>query len=88
MILQSGNPDAMKRKALRVNKQATLSSFNNTTGDKEHQKYRTGFVPLPKDPDAVPAPAINIWKLPVYKPEKTFVRAGADDFLSVKSRGF
>jgi hypothetical protein len=88
MKLQAGNPELMKRKILRVNKESTLGSFNNTTGDKEHQKYRTGFVPLPKDPDVVPAPAINIWKLPVYKPEKSFVRAGADDFLSVKIRGF
>lgn len=88
MILQSGNPDAMKRKALRVNKEATLGSFNNTTGDKEHKKYRTGFVATPKDPDVVAAPAMNLWERPVYKPQEGYVRPGANDFLSVKSRGF
>ena len=88
MILQAGNPDAMKRKAMRVNKEATLGSFNNTTGDKEQKKYRTGFIPVPKDFDAVPAPAINLWKQPVYKPEQSYVRPGANDFLSIKSRGF
>jgi hypothetical protein len=88
MILQAGNPDAMKRKAMRVNREATLSSFNNSTGDKEQKKYRTGFVPLPKDPDAVPAPAMNLWERPVYKSQEGYVRPGANDFLSIKSRGF
>ena len=88
MILQAGNPDAMKRKALRVNREASLGAFNNSTGDKEQKKYRTGFVPLPKDPDVVAAPAMNLWERPVYKLQEGYVRPGANDFLSVKSRGF
>lgn len=88
MILQAGNPDAMKRKALRVNKEATLGSFNNTTGDKVHLKQRIGFVPSPKSVDAVAAPAMNLWERPVYKPQEGYVRPGANDFLSVKSKGF
>jgi len=88
MILQAGNPDAMKRKAMRVNREATLGSFNNTTGDKEQKKYRTGFVPVPKDPDAVPAPAMNLWERPVYVSTNDYVRPGANDHQRIKSKGF
>lgn len=73
---------------MRVNKEATLGSFPRSTGDKEQKKYRTGFVPLQKDPDAVQAPAMNLWERPVYKPQEGYVRPGANDFLSVKSKGF
>lgn len=87
MKLASGNPN-LKKAAMRVNPTATLESFIPTTGDKVHAKYRTGFVPSQKDPDAVPAPAINIWEQPVYKPEpQGYQRPGANDFLSVKSKG-
>jgi hypothetical protein len=87
MKLQAGNPNLMKR-ALRVNPQATLESFPNTTGDRVHAKMRTGFVPTPKDPNAVPSPAMNLWERPVYVPEQGYVRRGADDFLRIQSRGF
>ena len=87
MNLQAGNPNLMK-KALRVNPQATLKSFTNTTGDKAHAKERTRYVPTRKDPGAVPSPQMNVWKQPTYKPEQGYVRPGANDFLSVKSRGF
>ena len=84
MKLQAGNPNLM-----RVNKTATLGSFNNNTGDKERARYRTGFIPSNKDPEAVQAQQINIWKQPVYKPDKNeYVRPGANDFLAIKSRGF
>jgi hypothetical protein len=89
MILQAGNPDAMKRKAMRLNPQATLESFANTTGDKNPAKYvRGGFVPMEKGPNAVPPPQMNLWERPVYVPEQGYVRRGADDFLRVQSRGF
>lgn len=88
MKLDAGNPNLMK-KALRVNPPSTLASFNNRTGEKEQVKYRTGFVPSVKDPNAVPPPSMSIWEQPVYKsPAPAYVRPGADDFLRCKSRGF
>ena len=88
MKLDHGNPNLMK-KALRVNPPSTLASFNNRTGDKEQVKYRTGFVPSVKDPNAVPPPSLSIWEQPVYKsPAPAYVRPGANDFLRCKSRGF
>ncbi len=88
MKLDHGNPNLMK-KALRVNPPSTLASFNNRTGEKEQVKYRTGFVPSVKDPNAVPPPSMSIWEQPVYKsPAPAYVRPGADDFLRCKSRGF
>lgn len=89
MKLVAGNPNLMKKAATRVNPPSTLTSFNNRTGDKEQLKYRTGFVPSIKDPDAVKAPAMSIWKQPIYISDKsTYIRPGADDHLSIKSRGF
>ncbi len=87
MKLDHGNPNLMK-KALRVNPSSTLASFNNGTGEKEQVKYRTGFVPSVKDPNAVPPPSMSIWKQPVYKPEtRGYQRPGADH-SQIKSRGF
>lgn len=88
MKLDAGNPN-LKKAATRVNPHATLESFTNTTGQKAHAKERTGFVASKRDPDAVLAPAINIWKQSVYVPENVHpVRRGADDHLKFKSRGF
>ena len=78
----------MKRKALRVNRETTLGSFAMTTGDKAHKKMRTGAVLLVKAPNAATPKSLNIWEQPTYKPEQGYVRPGANDFLSVKSRGF
>ena len=89
MKLQAGNPNLMKQKALRVNPQATLTSFTNTTGDKAHMKERTGFRPSVKHPDAVLPPTISLWEQPTYVPPKQgYMRPGAEDFLRYKSRGF
>ena len=90
MKLQKGNPNLMKKSATRINPHASsLSSFVSTVGDKEQVKYRTGFVPSKKDPNAVPPPSLNIWEQPVYKsPAPEYVRRGADDHLKLKSRGF
>ena len=87
MKLNAGNPNLMK-KATRVNPQATLESFANTTGDKAHAKERRGFKPTVKDPDAVLPPTISLWSQPVYKGENlTPVRPGAEDHLKFKSKG-
>jgi len=78
----------LKKAATRVNPVATLESFTPTTGDKVHAKYRTGFVPSQKDPDAVPPNTMSVWDRGVYKPDSSgYVRAGANDFLKLKSRG-
>jgi len=78
----------MKKAAMRVNPVATLESFTPTTGNKAHAKYRTGFVPSEKDPDAVQPPQMSVWERGVYKPDHSgYVRAGANDFLKLKSRG-
>ena len=87
MKLNAGNPN-LKKAATRVNPQATLESFRNTTGDKAHAKERRGFKPTVKDPDAVLPPTISLWSQPVYKGENlTPVRPGAEDHLKFKSKG-
>jgi len=73
---------------MRINKETTLGAFANTTGIKENKKYRTGFVPLLKDPDAVPAPEMNLWERPVYVTSNDYVRPGANDHQRIKSKGF
>ena len=88
MKLQAGNPN-LKKAATRVNPHATLESFTPTTGDKVHARQRTGFVPMPKAPDAVPPPQMSVWARESYVPEKSgYQRPGADDHLKYKSRGF
>jgi hypothetical protein len=88
MKLAAGNPNLMKQ-ATRVNATAPLGAFASTTGDKEQVKYRTGYKPSDKDPDAVPPATNSLWAQPVYKPDTTsYVRPGADDHLKIKSRGF
>jgi|GEM_PF-5144923 len=87
MNLAAGNPN-LKKAAMRVNPKNSLEAVRNTLGDKEQVKYRTGFVPSVKPPDAVPPPQMSVWEQPVYKPDQSgYVRAGANDFLNVKSRG-
>lgn len=90
MKLDHGNPNLMKKSATRVNPHASsLSSFVSTAGDKEQVKYRTGFVPSKKDPNAVPPPSLSIWEQPIYVPTKNeYVRPGADDHLKFKSKGY
>jgi hypothetical protein len=53
-----------------------------------HGSILPGFVPSVKAPDAVPPPQMSIWEREAYVPDKTgYVRAGANDFLKLKSRG-
>jgi hypothetical protein len=87
MKLQAGNPNLMKRAALRVNPKATLESFSNTTGDKAQAKERTGFVPSRRDPDAVLSPSLSIWDRPVYKPDHSGYQRSGADHSRIKSRG-
>ena len=87
MKLQAGNPNLMK-KAMRVNPEATLTSFTNTTGNKAHMKERTGFVPSRRDPDAVPPATNSLWSQPVYKPDHSAYQRPGSDHSHIKRRGF
>jgi hypothetical protein len=88
MKLDAGNPNIMKKRAMRVNLHASLQSFAQTTGDKEIEKYRTGFVPVEKEAGTALPPSTNIWTQPVYTPDHSgYVRPGADDHLKIKSKG-
>ena len=87
MKLQAGNPN-LKKKAMRVNPEASLESFRNTTGDKVHAKERTGFRPSVKDPDAVPPPTMSLWDQPVYKPDHNGYQRPGSDHSHIKRRGF
>ena len=78
----------LKDKATRVNTEASLQSFVIKTGDRERARYRTGFVPSAKGPNAVAAPTISVWAHPVYVPPNNEpARRGVNDFLTVKSKG-
>jgi len=83
MKLAAGNPN------LRVNRETSLGCFAVSIGDKERARYRTGFMPSAKEPNAVPAPRMSLWERGIYEPPKNeYVRPGANDFLNIKSRGF
>ena len=86
MKLQAGNPNRM-----RVNKEVGLGTFATTLGDvapRRKNRPSSVYVPVERDPSLVPAPALSIWKQPVYKGENlTPVRPGAEDHLKFKSKG-
>tara|TARA_R110000868_G_scaffold253369_1_gene510002 strand:+ start:370 stop:630 length:261 start_codon:yes stop_codon:yes gene_type:complete len=83
MKLQAGNPNLMK-----INKSVGLGTFAQTAGDRGLSKVRRGYVPIERDPSLVPAPAMSVWKQPVYVAEKVQpMRPGADDHLKFKSVG-
>ena len=86
MKLQAGNPNLM-----RVNKEVSLGAFANTLGDlasKKKHRPSSVYVPVERDPSLVPAPAMSVWKQPVYVAEKVQpMRPGADDHLKFKSAG-
>lgn len=84
MKLDRGNPNLMKKAAMRVNPHNTLESF----GTKRKHRATTGYVPMPRDANTALPPTINIWAQPVYVPPKSdYVRPGAEDFLRCKSKG-
>ena len=51
MKLQAGNPNLMKKKAMRVNNHTTLTSFPRVANSKDHVKEREGYVPVERDPN-------------------------------------
>ena len=76
---------------MRVNKEVSLGAFANTLGDlasKKKHRPSSVYVPVERDPSLVPAPAMSVWKQPVYVAEKVQpMRPGADDHLKFKSAG-
>lgn len=88
MKLAAGNPNLMRKAALRVNPTSTLSSVRPSIGDKERARYRTGAKLTDHGPNAAQPRTISVWEQPVYVPDsKQYVRPGAHDFLNIKSRG-
>jgi len=86
--LDAGNPNLMKKAAMRVNPYMTLESFGNA-GDKGQANMRKGYVPPVRDPDVVPPATNSLWAQPVYaSPKNEYIRPGAEDHLKYKSRGF
>jgi len=88
MNLPAGNPN-LKKQATRVNPEATLGHVPNKLGDKLPHKYISGFyTPRERDPHEALPPQINVWEQPVYVPSNDQpVRRGANNFLSIKSKG-
>ena len=84
--LKNGNP-----KPMRVNKEVGLGTFATTLGDvaqRKRDRPSSVYVPTERDPSLVPAPAMSVWKQPVYVAEKVQpMRPGADDHLKFKSAG-
>lgn len=80
----------MSAARIRVNKRVDLGSFAQTLGDKVSPKsVRGGMVLLPKDPSAAQPNTISWKDQDVYVPPNNDpVRAGANDFLAVKSKGY
>ena len=76
---------------MRVNKEVSLGAFANTLGDlasKKKHRPSSVYVPVERDPNLVPAPALSVWQQPVYVVEKVQpMRPGADDHLKFKSVG-
>mgnify|MGYP003675215428 FL=1 len=73
---------------MKINKSVGLGTFAQTAGDRGLSKVRRGYVPIERDPSLVPAPAMSVWKQPVYVAEKVQpMRPGADDHLKFKSVG-
>jgi len=84
MKLDRGNPNLMKKLALRVNPHNTIESFS----PKRTHRSTAVYVPKPYDPDVVPPPQLSVWERDEYVPPKNeYVRPGANDFLKYKSRG-
>lgn len=74
---------------MRVNPETTLGAFPLVHGDKVPKSHIAGnYVKRERDPNEALPPSMNLWKRPVYKPEQGYVRAGGNNFLSIKSRGF
>ena len=90
MKLAAGNPNLMK-KAMRVNRTATLGALPSTLGDKNPPRYVRGEPVLMERTEDMAAPrTFNHMKDGlVYVPEKHEpARAGAMDAMKLKSRGY
>jgi hypothetical protein len=91
MKLAAGNPNLMKRQAMRVNRNASLGALPSTLGDKNPPQYaRGGAVLMERTKDMAEPRTFNHMKDgQVYVPEKIApVRAGATDALKIQSRGY
>ena len=90
MKLAAGNPNLMK-KAMRVNKNATLAALPSTLGDKNPPRYVRGEPLLIERTEDMAKPRTfnHVKDGQVYVPEKHEpARAGAMDAMKLKSRGY
>jgi hypothetical protein len=85
MKLDRGNPNLMKKAAMRVNPHNTLESFGTS---KRKHRATVGFVPMPRAPDVVPPATNSLWAQPVYKPDNNGYQRPNSDHSRIKSRGF
>jgi hypothetical protein len=86
MKLQAGNPNLM-----RINKEVSLGAFANTLGDvasKKKHRPSSVYVPIERDPDAVPPATNSLWSQPVYKPDHSGYQRPGSDHSHIKRRGF
>ena len=91
MKLAAGNPNLMKKQAMRVNKPATLGALPSTLGDKNPRKYVRGEPLLIERTEDMAAPrTFNHMKDgQLYVPERNDpARAGAMDALRIRSHGY
>lgn len=90
MKLASGNPNLMK-KAMRVNKNATLAALLSTLGDKNPPRYVRGEPLLIERTEDMAKPRTfnHVKDGQVYVPDRTDpVRPGAMDAMKIQSRGY
>jgi hypothetical protein len=74
MKLSAGNPNQMKKAAMRVNQNSASAAFIKTSKEKTN---------------AVLPPQMNVWDRSLYVPENIApARVGADNHKQHKSRGF
>ena len=91
MKLAAGNPNLMKRQAMRVNRNASLGALPSTLGDKNPSKYAPGGAVLMERTEdmATPRTFNHMKDGQVYVPEKSEpARPGAMDALKLKSHGY
>ena len=91
MKLAAGNPNLMKKQAMRVNRYATLGALPSKLGDKNPPQYaRGGAILIERTEDMAKPRTFNHMKDgQVYVPEKHEpARPGATDALKIQSRGY
>lgn len=91
MKLAAGNPNLMKKQAMRVNRTASLGSIPFTPSNKNRYKhFGDGPILMERtEHTAAPRTFNHVKDGQVYTPDKSEpVRVGATDALKIKSHGY